>query len=337
MDNLTVAGISLKLIHTADGLALGKQDQELESLAWVVNSAVVGAFQNVIKNIEHGKDAATPGLFAVRPEPDENVTEARNLWQKLTGKDPGEDTYLVGTSFTSPSILVPRQALQEMILALQALRQESSLLTSKNEVNQNQISKEDISLPISSTPEQIDNQIDEFLLRDLEERAGFLDTLEKGGKNVEIAATISAKRRFLLIEMNEAGLFDPALADEMREKIEQLQLPVLLTYHIAVMKLITYLESNERKYRFPNSASPTVLDASVSIDWFRLYESTPEKYQPYEWLAFCESILCRSNNGVAGTGEILSRIANEWYKVFWRRDNGVIPAIVSIQPFNVTT
>ncbi|HLP88282.1 MAG TPA: hypothetical protein VK184_06785 [Nostocaceae cyanobacterium] len=335
MDILTVAGISLKLIHTADGFSLGKQRQELESLAWVVNSAVVGAFQKVIKNIEHGEDAVIPGLFAVRPDPDEDNTEARNLWQKLTDEDPGEDTYLVGTTFTEPSILVPRKALQEMISALQILRQQPNLLTSKNEVNQNQTSKEDISLPISSTLEETHKQIDELVLRDLEERAVLLDTLEKGEQNLEVAATISAKRRFLLIEMNEAGLFDPALADEMREKIEQLQLPVLLNYHIAAMKLINYLESNERKYRFPNSASPTVLDASVSIDWFRLYESNPEKYQPYEWLAFCESILCRSNNGVAGTGKILSRIANEWYKVFWRRDNGVIPAIVSIQPLNV--
>jgi hypothetical protein len=85
----------------------------------------MGGFSNLIERIEHGEDAATPGLFATRPEPDDDVTEARNLWQQLTGQDPGEDVYLVGTNFAQPypDILVPRKALQEMIFALQALRQ----------------------------------------------------------------------------------------------------------------------------------------------------------------------------------------------------------------------
>jgi hypothetical protein len=152
-----------------------------------------------------------------------------------------------------------------------------------------------------------------------------------------VAATISAKRRFLLLELNEAGLFDASKAPDRCSQLERLQLPNLLAYHTAAMELLSYLASPARKRLFPDSGSDSVIGASVSIDWFRLHEPTPEEYQPYDWLAFCESILRKGDNGVAGSGEIFSRIGQKWYGLYWRRDDGVTPALVSARPHNTAS
>ena len=73
---------------------------------------------------------------------------------------------------------------------------------------------------------------------------------------------------------------------DRHSQLEQLQLPNLLAYHTAAMELLSYLASTEIKRLLPNSGSDSVIGASVSIDWFRLHEPTPEEYQPYDWLAF---------------------------------------------------
>jgi hypothetical protein len=83
-----------------------------------------------------------------------------------------------------------------------------------------------------------------------------------------VAATISAKRRFLLLELNEAGLFEASKAPDRRSQLERLQLPNLLAYHTAAMELLSYLASPARKRLFPDSGSDSVIGASVSIDCF---------------------------------------------------------------------
>ncbi len=334
MDNLKVAGISLALIPTSEGLQLSsKQHPNLEPLAWVVNSAATGTFPELVESLERGEDKANQALYAVRPDPGDDVTEESHRWRELTGYEPGEDSYLVGTTFTRSAILVPRKALQEMISALQALREQGSVVLPATEAGihselSNNNSSPDIELP-QPTP---DTQVDEILLRELEERAVTLDALEQGEQTQEVAATLSAKRRFLLLELNQAGLFDASRAQERRSQLERLQLPNLLAYHTVAMELLSYLGSPARKQFFPDSGYESVIGASVSIDWFRLHEPTPEEYQPYDWLAFCESVLRKGDNGVAGSGAILSRIGQKWYRLCWRRDDGVTPALVSARP-----
>jgi hypothetical protein len=339
MDNLTVAGISLVLIPTSEGPQLNvKQHPDIEPLARVVNAAATGTFSALAESLERGEDAGNQALYAVRPDPSDDVTEESNRWRELTGSDPGEDSYLVGTTFTRSAILVPRKALQEMISALQALRQQGTVVSPATQANAQSEPDDNNSSSDAQLPQPtLDPQVDEILLQELEERAVTLDALEQGEQTQEVAATISAKRRFLLLELNEAGLFEASKAPDRRSQLEQLQLPNLLAYHTAAMELLSYLGSTERKRLFPNSGSDSVIGASVSIDWFRLHEPTPEEYQPYDWLAFCESILRKGDNGVAGSGEIFSRIGQKWYGLYWRRDDGVTPALVSARPHNTAS
>jgi hypothetical protein len=165
--------------------------------------------RELAESLERGEDAGNQAWYAFKPEPGDDVTEESNRWRELTGSDPGEDSYLVGTTFTSSAILVPRKALQEMISALQALRQQGTVVSLATQANAQSEPGNNNSSPDAQLPQPtLDPQVDEILLQELEERAVTLDALEQGEQTQEVAATISAKRRFLLLELNEAGLFD---------------------------------------------------------------------------------------------------------------------------------
>ena len=74
--------------------------------------------------LQERKEIIIQGLWATPPYPDNDLTQVRENWKKLTGSYPGEDSYLVGVTFIREDILIPRSALQQIIADLLALREE---------------------------------------------------------------------------------------------------------------------------------------------------------------------------------------------------------------------
>ena len=328
MDRLNVAGISLLLVPTSEGPELSsRQHPDVEPLALVVNAAVTGAFSKLVESLEQGVDVGNQALYAVRPDPGDDFTEEANRWRELSGYDPGEDSYLVGTTFTPTAILVPRQALLEIISALQALRQQGAVISSTPPDDNGQPAMQ--RQPTSDLEKN--THIEEDWLQELEARAATLATVEQDEQTLEAAATASAKRRFLLLELNEAGLLSELPSQDLRQQLEQLQSPNLLAYYTAAMELNAYLRSQERKKYFFDAKQEPIVGAPVSLDWFRLQVATPEAYSRYDWLAFCESVF-RMNHYTGGGGEIYTHLGNQWYRLRWRTDDGVTPALLSAAP-----
>jgi hypothetical protein len=107
---------------------------------------------------------------------------------------------------------------------------------------------------------------------------------------------------------------------------------MLIAYHSAAMELNAYFRSQERKKYFPDAEQERIVGAPVSLDWFRLHIPTPEAYSPYDWLAFCESVFRMNNNYTGGEGEVYTHLGNQWYRLRWRKDDGVTPALLSAAP-----
>lgn len=330
MATLNVAGFSLTLEPTPDGPLLSTKDPRVEPLARVVNSSVTsgGQLMQLTDYLERGEELVVQGLYVAHPDPKEDLSEARELWRELTGSEPGEDSYMVGTTFTPRDIIVPRKVLLEIISTLQALRQQGAA-TSPTEPDDND------QQATQNQPEsdlETDTQVDEDWLRELEERAVTLATLEQDEQTQETVATASAKRRFLLVELDEVGLLSESRFQELHQRLEQLHLPMLIAYHTAAMQLNAYFRSPERKRYFPDVDTQPILHAPVSLDWFRLHVPAPEAYSPYDWLAFCESVFRMNDNYTEGEGEVYTQLGNQWYRLRWRKDDGVTPVLLSAAP-----
>jgi hypothetical protein len=172
-------------------------------------------------------------------------------------------------------------------------------------------------------------------LRALEAQASLVDELAEYAQTDNDHASVSAKRRFLLLELDAAGLFDPMQAAQIRLQLEGWQLPVLLGYHKAAMELHGYIHSPERRRFNPTAGTSSIDDAMVSIDWFRRSQPHPSTYTPYEWLSYCESLLRREVDFDGGMGEIFTKIDRRWARLVWRKDNGVDSKLLSATLVNL--
>jgi hypothetical protein len=159
------------------------------------------------------------------------------------------------------------------------------------------------------------------LFAGLERRAAELDSLSARERNAEHAAEESAKRRFLLLDLVAAGIFD--LEFELPAEFRTLR-----AYRQAALRVSEYLAGGERSSFNPDAAPEPVVGSPVSIDWFRFPQPGPGHLSPAEWLAYAENILTHA--GVSGgQGEVLTRLGSQWWTLVWRRDDGIHPALVS--------
>lgn len=323
MDSINIAGLNLLLEQTPAGPILSTKDRWLEPLAWVVNSAVTdGKAAGLAHALERGGDLSVQGLYAMRPEPgDPFLEEAKVRWREWTGNDAGDDIYVVGTTFTEHQIAIPRLALMEILTKLKELQQQTILAT----------------VPWLFRPDPIfpdPGQGEEKLIRDLEKRAIELDKLEneKADTNtptLELSATIFAKRRFLLLDLNAAGLFHESHASSKRVWLTTWELHTLLGYFEAALKLLAYFSSLDRRSYVPGVGGEPILGARVSVDWFRFAQYSPAGFHPEQWLAYCESILMSATSTEGGEGDIFVHQGDLRFQLYWRKDDGVTPALVS--------
>jgi len=171
-------------------------------------------------------------------------------------------------------------------------------------------------------------------LRDIETRAGQVDDLDAAARqgqepyaDVERSAAAAARRYRLFLELEVAGLLEPALAGEARAALSRLGLARALGYHDAAQALARYLASSERAARFPTEPVPRVTAARVSLDWFR----TPSGYRPdgvteHEWLALCEKNFASPLPSFSA-GQRFVRLCGAMHELQYRPEVGPAPCL----------
>jgi hypothetical protein len=295
---LRAGGIALPLEQTSDGpIVSTSADPDLAPLAWVLNAAATRKLP-LRDAVAAGEDTIVQGLYATRPDPYEDHAQAAATWRRLSGYDAGDDAYTVGTTFSGPGLLVPRDALLEMLEALERAR------------------SGDGASPAG--PEELD---------ELERRAAELDALP-APRTAEEAGTQSAKRRFLLVALDHAGVLGDQPPGGLVER------PLLAGYRDAAVELRRYLASDERRALVAGAPPSDVLGAPVSLDWFRHPSARPNPLErPFHWLAAGEAALRAAQlDASAGAGEVFVRRGPDWWIFDWRRDDGVSPALVRARP-----
>jgi hypothetical protein len=295
---LRAGGIALPLEQTSDGpIVSTSADPDLAPLAWVLNAAATRRLPNLRDAVAAGEDAVVQGLYATRPDPHEDHAPAAAVWRRLSGRDPGDDAYTVGTTFSGPGLLVPRDALLEMLDALERARTQGGA---------------------PAGPEELD---------ELERRAAELDAAPPP-RTAEDAGTQSGTRRFLLLALDHAGVLGERPPEGLDER------PLLAGYRDAAAELRRYLASEDRRSMVAGAPASGVVGAVVSLDWFRHPSPRPNPLErPFRWLAAGEAALGAAQlDEHSGTGEVFVRRGEDWWAFDWRRDDGVTPALFRARP-----
>jgi hypothetical protein len=214
-------GLRLATEPGPDGPRLSTDDPQTAPLAAVLNAAATGALEGLDEALRRGEGAETPIERVRRPYPGDEFPAERERWRRLTGEDPGEDVYVVGTSYTPGVMVVPRAALRAGLEALRALRHAAA---------------------------PADGDADTAWLAELEERAADVDRLEAADE-IEQRARAAVKRRLLLAEL-----------DALPAALDDVAYPLLGAYQRAAAERRRYAASEERARALGSSASddPTV-------------------------------------------------------------------------------
>lgn len=171
---------------------------------------------------------------------------------------------------------------------------------------------------------------EEALLGALEARAAALDAHDAPAA----AAERSSQRRFLLGDLEAAGIFDSAHRGTKAAYLEQWGLHTLLGYLRAAEALEAYAVSEDRQRVLPEAPKPDPQHGPISVDWFRCGAPTPAGWTPHDWLAVCEFWFVQSGLTEESTSddELFVRLDGGTYRFDWRRDDGLSPALVSVHP-----
>lgn len=316
---LTVAGLSIPTESTSAGLLLANTNPYLESLVWFINIAVTEEIPHLRERLENREDLIFQELFAKYAKPDRDLTAGANRWLALTGNELGTDVYVIGIGFSEYSTYIPRPVLLELLDLVLKLRETSSVVDPSQGQNQ---STADV------TDETASDSLTESLMRDLEERARMLDDLVKQPPSPELGAIESAKRRVLLIELDNAGFFNPTQVARLHNQLELWNLPTLQSYYHATIELHAYYNSPERQQLISTPQPESILKGPISVDWFRRLNHTPIGYTPFDWLSQCEQIFENRQVNSGGAGEIFTRINRKLTLLVWRVDDGIYPKLL---------
>lgn len=162
---------------------------------------------------------------------------------------------------------------------------------------------------------------------ELELRIRAIDSLAAMPVTAENLAAASAKRRFLLRDLEFEGIFDayptPALGPSLSA------FPALHSYFNAASRLRAYFATDIRR-RYMNEEPPrSLIGTRISLDWFRFPNPTAANFSDDEWLAYCEFSMSVLTLGPGG-GEIFLRTGSQMAVLLWRMEDGIHPAIYSV-------
>jgi len=259
---LKVNNLSLPLKWTPTGPLLFIEDKFFEPIEWIVNAAVIGEIPQLADSIARGEDVVMEQRFAVRPMADEDFSEARTRWRELTGSDPGEDVYVLGTGFTYHEVVMPRKTLLQIIQALEKKRAEFPeppfpwLFRLK---------------PYFFSPAEGERE----LVCELEKRAQVFGRMQacvdEGSKeqanesSPQARQALCATRKKLLDDLEAAGLFSEVHSKQKQEWLERWGAMKLLTYHRDAMKFLNHFRSQVQPPIVQEMVPAPVLGASISV------------------------------------------------------------------------
>ena len=247
---LKVSNLSLPLKWTPTGPLLFIEDKFLEPIEWIVNAAVIGELPQFAEATARGEDVVYGELYATRPMPDEELSEDRARWRELTGFDPGEDVYVLGTGFTYHEVVLPRKTLQDILQALEKKRAEFP------EPPFPWLFRLD---PYYLCPAEGEQE----LVRKLEERAVAFSCMQPPSRQMD-GAELKATRKKLLRDLEAAGIFSEAYSKEKQEWLERWGASKLLTYHKDAMRFLNHFRSQVQAPVVGQLVPEPVLGASIS-------------------------------------------------------------------------
>lgn len=135
------------------------------------------------------------------------------------------------------------------------------------------------------------------------------------------AATRSARRRGLLLDLEAEGLFARAPSAALREGAAGH--PRLAGWLEAAQRLWTYYGSEERAEEMETPAPGRLLEGLVSVDWFRLPGERPPGWSELAWTAACEDLFRWAlEEGAAEGRPVEMRTEHGVYLIRGRRDDG---------------
>ncbi|WP_437311336.1 hypothetical protein [Sorangium sp. So ce388] len=283
-------------------------------LSLLLSWAQRGAFGDFRAKVERGEDLGAQEISLTRPEPERRALAERR-WQAWTGLPPSDDLYLVQAGYIEHPVSITRAALLSLHDQLDALNRAYRAGGPGP--------MPDPDLPAPPEPDRFQLHLAEGIARDL-------DTLD-AEITPDNAGAAAAKRRVLLVDLERLGLLDEALRARNDAAVEALWFPTLRGYLEAAFAIFDYLKSPERRAAMPSAPPFLIVGGPVSLDWFRLGPPIPPRSSPHLFLAFCEDTLTLENlvsPFPLGQGDFLC-IAEHRYRIAWRKDDGVHPALLS--------
>ncbi|MGB0386988.1 MAG: hypothetical protein ACPGWR_19405 [Ardenticatenaceae bacterium] len=305
---LKVNNLSLPLQYTPTGPFLLIKDRFLEPIQWVINSAVSDEAPQIADLVARGEDVSFLMGHAIRPTPeDDDLDELRALWRELTGSDPGEDVYILGTGFTYHEVVMPRQTLLEIIQTLKKLRAEFPEPPPAPWLFQR--------IPFDLGVEDGEKE----LVCELEERAAIFKRLLEQEQTA--LAVIPSE---LLRDFSAAGLFSEAYFKRKKILLELWSCPTLLTYHKAAIAFLNHFRSQLEQVIppvTPGAPPLPVLSASIWVDELEVAYAQEGVRQAKEKgnLAFfpCSHALCNGSGRQACSGITVLKVDRVSLPLIW--------------------
>jgi len=300
--------------------------------------------------------------FFIGPDDRDDLGDGVVNWTRLAGRPPDlDDAYFVSTTWIPQALVLPRHTLIRLVeqvgaledaVAAHQLEARITGVTEAGPVHPDPALEDEApgndggdaggdrngdpeSAATASYPRVAPTRIAaDDTLRDVETLAAQVDALDAAARqgerlyaDVERSAAAAARRRRLLLELEVAGLLEPALAGEARVALSRLGVSRTLGYHDAAQALARYLASPERAARFPGEPVPSVTEARVSLDWFR----TPSGHRPdgvteHEWLALCERNFASALPS-SSAGERFVRLCGGMHQLLYRAEVGPAPCL----------
>jgi hypothetical protein len=290
-----------------------------------------------------GEDFAVPSLSAVRmaaSHPD--AADAVASWTRFAGRPPGDDVYVVAASFSDEAIAVPRATLSKLLAELARLCDavrvgDSDAHHDHDHHDHDPHHHAGGGAPSPSaaagapSPSAAAGAPSDELLRELERDALHLDSLDPedtrraGLPSEALDARTAARRRIVLLGLDEAGLLTTAAASDqaLRARLRDTGCVTLLGYLDAVAALAAYYASPERAELPLPRADAAPLHGDVSLDWFRKASPPgPPELSAHAWLARCEALFVRSRPSAPNAGRTFTKVAGVGTWLHFRADRG---------------
>jgi hypothetical protein len=162
---------------------------------------------------------------------------------------------------------------------------------------------------------------EEEMVRDLEARALELDALAASRGD---AATIAAKRRVVLVELDHHGLLSVVGASRRLTLLDRWGLPVLAGYQRAALTAWAYYRSDLRLGDLGCAPPNRLLEGPFSIDWFRHPPAPPSRWTFERLTISSEAIFEKYHYGhkrlEAQAGNYLWHSGKIHGQYWWRKD-----------------